>query len=549
MFNAPAKQNSSFPTSLLFTVVPLVAFAAVAFPLSDWIVDDALISFAYARNLADGAGFVSQPGKVPVEGFSNPLWTLLFVPGFWLNAQVPILYAKLLGHLFSFATLFFGFHIVLRITGSRLFSCLAMTFLALNTAFVVWNVSGLENALYAFEIMALAYLCIVSLDRLSWRIALMAGLLAAAATLTRPDGIVFAALWPAALFVRSVRDWSLAKGTVGSSVAYIGAFAAPVGAYKSMALIYFGSLLPNTYYAKGTPGLSRLWDILRLEEAVIEKALSLFAGPFGFAWFTIGALGVTFILCLVARRSVAPLVFLTGATFLAFLAFIVLPNDWMPEFRFGTPFTVLFYPTLFSLIWVVGDAFLRSRLYSQQFPAFAIVAVLAVASILVHQFRFERFYDEPTVPFTDISKRYGERYNKAAAALGVEDPSFLLQDVGATLFFTELEIFDLAGLTDGTVARTLWKDKPALRDYIFNEVKPTIIHTYAYSALEADLDASAQFREQYIPLREAVDEIASEAAGRTIYSGDYVRRDVVENRPEALSQARTALYGPPGAKR
>jgi hypothetical protein len=72
-----------------------------------------------------------------------------------------------------------------------------------------------------------------------------------------------------------------------------------------------------------------------------------------------------------------------------------------------------------------------------------------------------------------------------------------------------------------------------------------IIHTYAYSALEADLDRSEQFRQQYIPLKEAVDTIASEAAGRTIYSGDYVRRDAVENRPEALAKARAALYGSP----
>lgn len=545
MLNEPATQGPSFSTSLLFCIVPFVAFAVAAFPLSDWIVDDALISFAYARNLADGAGFVSQPGKVPVEGFSNPLWTLMFVPGFWLNSQVPVLYAKLLGHAFSFATLFFGFQIVQRITGSRLFGSVAMIFLALNTAFVVWGVSGLENALYGFEVMALAYLCVVSLDRLSWRLAILAGLLAAAATLTRPDGVVFAALWPAAIFVQTVRDRAFAQSIVRTSLAYVGALAIPVIAYKGMALVYFGSLLPNTYYAKGTPGLSRIMEIIRLEDPVIEKTLSLFAGPFGFSGLAIGVFAITFILCLIAKRALAPLIFMTGATFLAFLAFLLLPNDWMPEFRFGTPFTVLFYPTIFALIWVAGNTMLQSRFYTQRFPALAIVAVLAISSILVHQFRFTRFYDEPTIPFTQISERYGERYNKAAAALGVENPSILLQDVGATLFFTELEIFDLAGLIDGTVARTLWNDKPALRDYIFNDVKPTIIHTYAYSALEADLDSSEQFREQYIPLREEIDAIASEAAGRTIYSGDYVRRDAVENRPEALAKARAALYGSP----
>lgn len=82
MDNRPATHFSNLPQSLLLCVLPLTAFAFVAYPISDWLIDDALISFAYARNLADGAGFVSQPGRVPVEGFSNPLWTLLFVPGF-----------------------------------------------------------------------------------------------------------------------------------------------------------------------------------------------------------------------------------------------------------------------------------------------------------------------------------------------------------------------------------------------------------------------------------------------------------------------------------
>ena len=35
-------------------------------------IDDAGISFSYARNFALGDGLVSQPGFPPVEGFSNP---------------------------------------------------------------------------------------------------------------------------------------------------------------------------------------------------------------------------------------------------------------------------------------------------------------------------------------------------------------------------------------------------------------------------------------------------------------------------------------------
>ena len=39
-----------------------------------WIVDDAGLTFAYARSLSTGAGPVLQPGAAPVEGFSSPAY-------------------------------------------------------------------------------------------------------------------------------------------------------------------------------------------------------------------------------------------------------------------------------------------------------------------------------------------------------------------------------------------------------------------------------------------------------------------------------------------
>ena len=41
--------------------------------------DDAYISFRYADNLVNGHGLVFNPGE-RVEGITNLLWTVLFVP-------------------------------------------------------------------------------------------------------------------------------------------------------------------------------------------------------------------------------------------------------------------------------------------------------------------------------------------------------------------------------------------------------------------------------------------------------------------------------------
>jgi hypothetical protein len=50
-----------------------------------WLVDDAAITFDYARNVAEGYGPVLQPGATPVEGYSNTLWLVLLVLGRWLG--------------------------------------------------------------------------------------------------------------------------------------------------------------------------------------------------------------------------------------------------------------------------------------------------------------------------------------------------------------------------------------------------------------------------------------------------------------------------------
>ena len=41
------------------------------------LFDDAMISMRYARNLVHGLGLVYNPGDRPVEGITNPLWTLI----------------------------------------------------------------------------------------------------------------------------------------------------------------------------------------------------------------------------------------------------------------------------------------------------------------------------------------------------------------------------------------------------------------------------------------------------------------------------------------
>ena len=81
--------------SMLHQAGPLFRWDGFAFPdikwrLWEWYIEDAAISFAYARNWAAGDGLVAFAGGERIEGYSNPLWValmaffyLLGVDGFW----------------------------------------------------------------------------------------------------------------------------------------------------------------------------------------------------------------------------------------------------------------------------------------------------------------------------------------------------------------------------------------------------------------------------------------------------------------------------------
>ncbi|MGH3992012.1 MAG: hypothetical protein ACRDSN_06050, partial [Pseudonocardiaceae bacterium] len=107
--------------------VPTGLVGAHALLYGRWIVDDAAITFAYARSVANGEGPVLQPGADPVEGYSNPAWLALLVAGRWLGLfdrgtwlGVPdyVAFPKLLA-LVCVAGMFACFYAVARATTSR----------------------------------------------------------------------------------------------------------------------------------------------------------------------------------------------------------------------------------------------------------------------------------------------------------------------------------------------------------------------------------------------------------------------------------------------
>lgn len=219
-----------------------LAGAVVAAARSAWICDDAFICFRYARNWIEGLGLVFNAGE-RVEGFSNPLWTAWIALGMKLGRDperwtITWGVAAFAG---TVATLI-AVHREARRRAGR--DGLGVPLGALAAVFhaelVAYATSGLETS--AFTFLALAGLALVAFPG-GTRRAFAAGLLLGLASVTRHDGLLFAAVGAAATAAggrRAIRHaLALAAG--------ITLVFAPVSAAR---VAYYGAFFPNTYYAK-----------------------------------------------------------------------------------------------------------------------------------------------------------------------------------------------------------------------------------------------------------------------------------------------------------
>lgn len=493
--------------------VPTVAFGAHALLYGRWIVDDAGVTFAYARSIAIGAGPVLQPGAEPVEGFSNPAWLGLLVVGRWVGLfdrgswfGVPdyVAFPKLLA-LVLVAGVFAGCYAMASAATRRplLVTVAAGSVTAAVPSFVIWTISGLENALLALAVTGLAAVLVraVAADRLlASSTAVWCGLLAALAALTRPDGLVYAGAFPlVALLLLHRADLARAVRAAALSVVV---FAVPAGAYLVWRLAVFGEYLPNTAIAKsqGLPGLAA---------AARPGELVTYIG-WPAALLAVAAVGGVLARQGVRRRA---LVVLLVPLALAVVAFGVLSPDWMGQLRFATPVWPLgALAAVVAAVLVAPGLATRGRL---------VVAVLAMGAAVVSGLALvdgaRAFRAAPTAPLCLVAQNTGRAINSYAELVDVPDPVLAAPDIGGAALVSDLRLVDMVGLADRRIAR-FWKagDTAGLRAYLLHEVRPTFLTLNPDWARLTGLPVDPRLVANY-------DKIATSPAGVT----DWVRREAL----------------------
>ncbi len=290
-------------------------------------IDDADIFFVYARNFAEGHGFVYNVGGEAVEGFTSMLWTLLCAATDRLSLPLEIT--------MYFLNVVFGTVTLVACMRRTNQPFLMLLLLIMAPAWFAWcQVTLMESGLWCMLVTLLALA--VAEQRRNAVLVLLPLLV-----LTRPESM----LWGA---------WLLVIYAMGNkrktSILSIFVFITTILALISFRLWYFGYPVPNTYYAKVSANLF----------SNLINGVAYFGGYLTTSAFVIFAL------------------FLWGRVLKKGLSWKV------AEFSSSTRIALCLLPGLGIPILVGGDHFGAARFYQPLWPLLCLLATKEGGEMLAH---------------------------------------------------------------------------------------------------------------------------------------------------------------------
>ncbi|MDI3288845.1 hypothetical protein [Polyangium sp. 15x6] len=297
---------------VLGLVLPMALVVANAYRVASFTIDDAFISFRYARNFAEGHGLVYNLGE-RVEGYTNFLWTVLLGVFATLGAR-PEITAKILGVVCACASLVPVYRIAQRLAPLGWSPCLATWLCASSFLQSGYAVFGLETPLFVLLILLGTDRFLVEehddADVFPW-----SGPLFALAALTRPE---------APLFLLLLYVWHPDRPFSRRSLTRLATFAVPVLAHLAFRRFYYGGFFPNTLTAKtGDVNQQLHGGVDYLRRYVMHTGPAIWLGVAAIAIF------------IVRKRRDGIAIASIAVTFALYVLFV--GGDWMPYYRFLAP--------------------------------------------------------------------------------------------------------------------------------------------------------------------------------------------------------------------
>lgn len=423
------------------------------------LFDDAMISMQYARNLAQGHGMVFNAGGERVEGVSNPLWTvyMAFFHLFPIPASKISLAIQVSGALFLIFNLFYVRKITDYFSSPYSLAGLAAVFL---TAFYYplsnWSLLGLEVSILTLICSLAVWMTLQALKdgKFSAWLYVLLGL----STLIRIDMLGLGALtWG---FLTLVDARNRRKNLVWGFLI----LAAFMAGQTLLRYLYYGDLLPNTYYLKMT-GSSLL---LRLKRGVYVFAK--------FVWnFNIVLFLLPFVLLMFRRDKAVLYLFLAFGVQAAYSIYVG-GDAW--EHRGGpNRFIAIVMPVYMALFALAAEKLwrvlaermaaetpalkpaLRNTVFYGALAFFCALSLLnfnALLDTLSLQYAFLR---KPSIYVTGQEKIL--RIGLFVRQITDEQATVLAVAAGGVPYFSERYTYDLLGKSDAVIAHLPMHYDPA----------------------------------------------------------------------------------------
>lgn len=306
--------NSEFGERLLLASVFLVFLLVLL--RNAWVTEDAYVTFRTLDNLVHGQG-LRWNAVERVQAFTNPLWLFTLAPFYFVFGD-PYPAALVVSLLLSLGTVLLC---VRSIAPNRTAAVFAIALLMSSRAFVEYSTSGLENPM-THALLALLFGAFLdawvkesgaSARELLWMSSLL-GLLA----VNRLDTILLG-------LPLLVASWFRSEAKQRHRAALGGVL--PLVAWEAFSLVYYGSLVPNTAYAKLNTGIEKV-ELLKQGGIYFVDLLS--NDPLSFLLLL---LGVVAPFVFRQKRLYAPVLGLL--VYLAYIAYV--GGDFMSGRFFSAP--------------------------------------------------------------------------------------------------------------------------------------------------------------------------------------------------------------------
>jgi hypothetical protein len=486
----------------------LVALAArlVAGPRT---IDDAYITFRYARNIAQGMGFVYNPGQ-PVLGTTTPLYTGLMAGAWWLGLRNLPVVAWVLNAVADAGTAVALYWLGMTLarspeqTAGRVGRVVTLGLglaWALSPMSVTFAIGGMETSVVILFLVGsfAAYAC--------GRPRLSAGVMALA-VLTRPDALVAASLLFADMGLRPlvVSDGSsLSTRLRRLPWAEAAIFALLLLPWIAFATASFGSPLPQSVQAKVRAyHLDDLAALIRLvqhfstpffEHRVFGRFWPAVGLPLYLVLYLVGGLGLL-------RRAgrILPLLLYP----LVYVVVFSVANPLIFRWYLAPPLPFYFLAILTGLGNVLTD--LMRRLGREQvglWLVMLVVVLLLLSSLDAYTLHPDHGPDRPApeMAWFELELLYAEAADRVAPLLQPGDV-IAAGDIGAVGWFTRAPILDTVGLVSPEAVPYYPLDPSllvinyAIAPDLIRDLQPAYIVTLEVYVRESLLPAS-WFQEAY----------------------------------------------------